>query len=67
MLNIFIYYLGLGIERTERSRTIPSFRNKNEHMNAFLKLLEQFVKELNEHFWKEVLNQEHDHIIKNAF
>ena len=39
MLNIFIYYLGLGIERTERSRTIPSFRKKNKHIERVLKIV----------------------------
>ena len=37
----------LSRERTERSRTIPSFRKKTNAQNAFLKLLERLVKERN--------------------
>ena len=35
-------------ERTERARTIPSFRIKNERIERVLKILERFVKKRNE-------------------
>ena len=38
----------LSKERTERSRTIQSFRKKTNAQNAFLKILKRLVKERND-------------------
>ena len=59
---MFCQTIVLSQERTERSRTIPSFRKKRTNAySAFLKILERFVKERNGNCLKRTFG------IRNAF